>query len=75
MANDQESKEIVRTIISLAQNLNLHVIAEGVEIDTQLSDIKGMDCQFAQGFFFARPMAALDIDTWIEKKGNLPLPS
>ncbi len=73
MSANEENREIVRTIIALAQNLNLHVIAEGVEIDTQLSDIKGMDCQFAQGFYFARPMAALDIDAWIKKKDNLSI--
>lgn len=70
MSVNEENREIVRTIISLAQNLNLHVIAEGVEIDTQLSDIKGMECQFAQGFYFSRPMAVLDIDAWIQKNTN-----
>jgi len=71
MANDQESKEIVRTIISLAQNLNMNVIAEGVELITELSDIKDMECQYAQGYYFARPMAAPDIDVWIQKEDNI----
>jgi EAL domain-containing protein (putative c-di-GMP-specific phosphodiesterase class I) len=60
-----ENQEIVRTIIGLAQSLNLDVIAEGVEQDHQLSAIEDMQCKFGQGFIFSKPMAADDIEDWI----------
>lgn len=47
--------EIVRTIMALAHNLGLKVIAEGVETDSQLISLQSMDCEFVQGFLFAEP--------------------
>ncbi len=60
------NQEIITSIISLAKSLNFDVIAEGVELDHQLDQIKGLNCQFGQGFLIARPMAPAAIDAWIE---------
>lgn len=68
MSENEENREIVRTIISLAQSLNLNVIAEGVELSSQLSEIGTMECQFAQGFYFSRPLASHDLDVWMQSK-------
>jgi diguanylate cyclase (GGDEF)-like protein len=68
MSENDENREIVRTIISLAQSLNLHVIAEGVELLSQLSEIGAMECEFAQGYYFSRPLAAADLDAWMQSK-------
>ena len=51
-----ENLEIVRTIIALGQNLGMEVVAEGVEEMEQLRELRGLDCQHGQGFFFARPL-------------------
>src|SRR6185436_12397681 len=48
--------EIVRTIIMLARNLGLDVVAEGVETKEQLAYLRALDCEYAQGFFFAHPL-------------------
>jgi EAL domain-containing protein (putative c-di-GMP-specific phosphodiesterase class I) len=48
-------REIVRTIIMLAHNLGLKVVAEGAETEEQVSLLKDMKCELAQGYFFARP--------------------
>jgi diguanylate cyclase (GGDEF)-like protein len=48
--------EVVRTIIALAGNLGLDVIAEGVETLTQLERLEHLGCRFAQGFYLARPL-------------------
>ncbi|MCK4837769.1 MAG: EAL domain-containing protein, partial [Desulfobulbaceae bacterium] len=56
---------IVKTIINLAQNLNLDVIAEGVEEDYQLSAIDSLDCTYGQGFFFSKAIAADAVPSWI----------
>jgi len=50
--------EIVSAIISLAKGLNLDVLAEGVETEAQLEALKTLDCTFAQGYLFSRPIAA-----------------
>lgn len=55
---DNGSAEIVRTIIGLAHNLDLTVIAEGVETEAQLRKLHQLGGRFAQGFLFARPVDA-----------------
>jgi diguanylate cyclase (GGDEF)-like protein/PAS domain S-box-containing protein len=60
-----ENREIVRTIITLARNLKLDVIAEGVELDQHLNAIKDMHCQYGQGYIFAKPMVAADVENWV----------
>jgi PAS domain S-box-containing protein len=52
---DAEGCEIVRIIIMLAHNLGLSVVAEGVETAEQAEQLKQLDCELAQGYFFARP--------------------
>jgi EAL domain-containing protein (putative c-di-GMP-specific phosphodiesterase class I) len=49
--------EIVGTILSLANGLEMNVVAEGVETEEQLYGLRKLECDFAQGFFFARPLA------------------
>ncbi|MDQ3321440.1 MAG: EAL domain-containing protein [Acidobacteriota bacterium] len=51
-----ENAEIVRTIVMLARNLKMRVIAEGVENEIQLALLKKLNCEAAQGYYFARPM-------------------
>jgi diguanylate cyclase (GGDEF)-like protein/PAS domain S-box-containing protein len=49
--------EIVRTIISMARNMGLKVVAEGVETEAQLTALKELNCEGAQGYLLAEPMA------------------
>ena len=51
-----ENLEIVRTIMNLARNLGMDVIAEGVENKEQVAQLKALQCDYAQGFFFSRPV-------------------
>ena len=51
-----ENAEIVRTIVTLAHNLGMSVIAEGVETRSQLEVLSAMGCEFGQGFYFSRPV-------------------
>lgn len=52
------SNEIVHAIIVLAHNLRMSVVAEGVEEGPQADQLKGMWCEYAQGYHYARPMPA-----------------
>ncbi len=54
--NASEDQKIVELFISLSRRLNLAVVAEGVERTTQKDILAGLDCQFAQGFLYYRPM-------------------
>jgi len=53
---DKENLEIVKTIIALAKNLNMEVIAEGIENKEQLGILRNLDCNYGQGYFFSKPL-------------------
>jgi diguanylate cyclase (GGDEF)-like protein/PAS domain S-box-containing protein len=53
-----EDNEIVRAILMLAQALKLETVAEGIETEEQLNDLKALGCNRGQGFLFSRPLAA-----------------
>ena len=52
----QENMEIVRAIINLAHTLGMEVVAEGVEDASQRRTLQELNCEYAQGYFYARPM-------------------
>ena len=52
-----ESEAIVRTILALAENMGLSVVAEGVETADELAVLKEMNCQRAQGHLFSKPVS------------------
>jgi predicted signal transduction protein with EAL and GGDEF domain len=56
MLNNSESEEIVKTILSLGRNLGMKVVAEGVETRGQMTLLKSLGCEFAQGYLFSRPL-------------------
>jgi diguanylate cyclase (GGDEF)-like protein/PAS domain S-box-containing protein len=66
MTSDPENLEIVRTIISLAHTLGIEVIAEGVETDEQTNKLKTLNCEFAQGYFFSKPLDSLTVELILE---------
>lgn len=53
--SDPESMELVRVIVTLAHNLGLKVVAEGVETAQHIELLKQLDCESAQGYFYSRP--------------------
>jgi predicted signal transduction protein with EAL and GGDEF domain len=56
MLSNSESQEIVKTILSLGNNLGMEVVAEGVETAEQVSLLKSLRCQSAQGYYFSKPL-------------------
>jgi diguanylate cyclase (GGDEF)-like protein/PAS domain S-box-containing protein len=69
--------EVVQTILMLARNLGMRVIAEGVETETQLERLKALNCEGAQGYYFAKPMSFEDITEFLMEKYQKfpPLPA
>jgi diguanylate cyclase (GGDEF)-like protein/PAS domain S-box-containing protein len=53
-----EKLELVRTIATLAWNLSMDVVAEGIETPQQLSQLTSLGCEYGQGYLFSRPVAA-----------------
>ena len=56
MSENNENTEIVRTIVVLAQNLGMDVVAEGVETNEQLVLLQKLHCENGQGYFFSKPV-------------------
>jgi EAL domain-containing protein (putative c-di-GMP-specific phosphodiesterase class I) len=59
---------MVQTIIGMAETLDLEVIAEGVETDEQREFLAAHGCQLFQGFLFARPLPASELETLLNQK-------
>jgi diguanylate cyclase (GGDEF)-like protein/PAS domain S-box-containing protein len=53
---DKDNVEIVRTILNLAENLGMDVVAEGVETQEQMALLRNLNCKSAQGYFFSKPL-------------------
>ena len=65
---DSDDATIVRTILAMAQALNLRVIAEGVENQDQLNFLAALGCAEGQGYYYARPMPAADLLSFMSKR-------
>lgn len=57
MSQGIKNLEIVNTIVILAHKLGMDVIAEGIETDSEREIIKGFNCEYGQGYFFAKPLS------------------
>jgi len=71
MESDPESREIVRIIIMLAHNLGLKVVAEGTETEAQITLLKQLDCEMAQGYLFSRPAPEQRMSELLSAQGFL----
>ncbi len=58
--------EIIRTIVVLARNMSMNVIAEGVETEEQLVYLRDLGCEYGQGYLFSPPVDAEAIETLLE---------
>ena len=66
MHENENDKIIVQSTIDLAHNLNLHVVAEGVETKEALNYLKQHQCDYAQGYYIARPMPVSEFRNWCQ---------
>jgi diguanylate cyclase (GGDEF)-like protein len=67
LATDADDAAITKTIISLCENLNLEVIAEGVETQIQKDFLLENGCELIQGYFYSKPLAAQDMTKFLLK--------
>ena len=60
-----DNSAIVKAIITLAHMLDMDVIAEGIETTSQLAQLKLLQCEYGQGFFFSKPLSKENAETYI----------
>ena len=65
LAKSQDDKVMVNTMVSLAKNLSLETVAEGVEDEETLDYLREIGCTKAQGFHLSRPLPADQFDEWL----------
>ncbi len=65
-----KNTEIIRTIVTLAQNLGMDVIAEGVETGEQIIQLSGMNCEYVQGYLVSKPVTAQEVEQLIRETWN-----
>lgn len=67
MCTDKESLSIVKTITTLAAELDKDVIAEGIETQEQLEILQGFDCRLGQGFLYSKPVSASEAEEMLRR--------
>jgi diguanylate cyclase (GGDEF)-like protein/PAS domain S-box-containing protein len=79
LGEGSDSRAIVETILGLAASLGIGVVAEGVETAEQADRLRQMSCPYGQGFWFSRPVSAVDAGNliaagpeWFTGEGGLP---
>lgn len=75
IATSAEDLEITRAIIALGHNLNLNVLAEGVETNEQLQWLKSSGCDYIQGYYYCRPLPAAQLLLELQRKNLLVGPA
>jgi EAL domain-containing protein (putative c-di-GMP-specific phosphodiesterase class I) len=73
MGANGENCEVVKTINTLAQNLGISVVAEGVETEDQLLQLKAMGCRYGQGYIFSRPLMAEAAKLFVQEHCGLSI--
>ncbi|MEH1930721.1 EAL domain-containing response regulator [Nostoc sp.] len=62
VANDPQKSAVTQALIQMAHNLNLDVVAEGVETEAELAFLRQHNCNYMQGFLFSRPLPAAEFE-------------
>jgi EAL domain-containing protein (putative c-di-GMP-specific phosphodiesterase class I) len=78
LEQSRASRAIVNAVIELAHTLGMTVVAEGVETTEQHQQLASLGCDSCQGYYFARPMPADNLDTLIHQHvadGTVHLPA
>src|SRR4051794_869671 len=68
MQEREDDAAIVRSTIALGRNLGLRVVAEGVETDEVMGELRQLGCDVAQGFHVSRPVPAADFERWLRER-------
>ena len=65
MDEEGNNQRIIDTIITLGKSLGMNLIAEGIESPEQLETLKGLDCNYGQGFLFSKPLSVKQLPDYV----------
>jgi EAL domain-containing protein (putative c-di-GMP-specific phosphodiesterase class I) len=63
MEEERTQKNIIRAIITLTEQLNVDVIAEGIETQPQLEELVGLGCNLGQGYLISQPLDTIGVES------------
>ena len=69
MDSDDSDRAIVRSTIDLARHLGMEVVAEGVESEAALAELRALGCHVAQGFLISPPLPVAQLRAWLDAGG------
>jgi EAL domain-containing protein (putative c-di-GMP-specific phosphodiesterase class I) len=72
LGTDQQDEAIVRSIVTLASDLGMQVVAEGIETAEQLETLRGLACDYGQGYYFSRPLPSHQAEAFIAPAVDAP---
>ena len=64
---------MIQSIVDLAHNLNMSVVAEGVETESHVSLLQALDCDYAQGWIFSEPVSAEEAENLLTRDAGMKL--
>jgi len=67
LRHNKEGETFIRTLVQLGKALSMETFAEGIEQQHELALLKGEDCDHGQGFLFARPLEAHDVEAFFQR--------
>jgi EAL domain-containing protein (putative c-di-GMP-specific phosphodiesterase class I) len=71
MGSNASDSAVVTAVLGLAQSLGLTAVAEGIETEDQLQQLRRLECDVGQGYYFARPQRAEDIERMLAQDALL----
>ena len=70
MNEQSNNPEIAQAVVILAHDLGIETVAEGVETEQQLDQLKALSCEYGQGFLVSRPLSGRDVQQLLSEIGN-----
>ncbi|HEX2038101.1 MAG TPA: EAL domain-containing protein [Acidimicrobiales bacterium] len=74
VADGPQKRALLRTIVDLGRTLNLETVAEGIELPEELQQLRSLDCELGQGYYFARPLDADGVEELLARGELSPTP-
>jgi diguanylate cyclase len=68
MLENEDSAELVRTVVSMAHNMGMQVVAEGVETQEQYRHLQWLGCEYVQGYLFSKPVPARQAEAFLQSR-------